>query len=34
MDVTLARDGSQWRIDHLTIDNMWFDGDPTVLAPA
>jgi SnoaL-like domain len=27
----LVRDGSAWRIRHLSIDNLWFDGDPQIL---
>jgi SnoaL-like domain len=27
----LTRDGQQWRISRLTIDNAWFEGDPAVL---
>jgi hypothetical protein len=27
----VVRDGSAWRIQHLSIDNAWFDGDPLVL---
>ena len=27
----LVRDGSTWRIQHLSIDSAWFEGDPTVL---
>ncbi|MEU6345853.1 nuclear transport factor 2 family protein [Streptomyces sp. NPDC046977] len=30
----LDRDGDQWRISHLAIDLVWFEGDPTVLLPA
>ena len=33
-DADLVRDGQQWRISRLTIDNAWFEGDPTVLMPA
>jgi ketosteroid isomerase-like protein len=33
LDATLLRDGTKWRITHLTIDNLWFEGDPAVLAP-
>jgi hypothetical protein len=31
--VELSRDGVRWVIDRLRIDNVWFDGDPTVLFP-
>ncbi|WP_328293123.1 nuclear transport factor 2 family protein [Kineococcus sp. NBC_00420] len=27
----LVRDGATWRIQHLSIDSAWFEGDPTVL---
>ena len=27
----LVRDGRSWRIRHLSIDNLWFDGDPQLL---
>jgi hypothetical protein len=27
----LERDGDVWRIQHLSIDSAWFDGDPLVL---
>jgi hypothetical protein len=30
-DVWLRRDGSEWRIARLSIDLVWFDGDPAVL---
>jgi ketosteroid isomerase-like protein len=33
LDATLLRDGTNWRITHLTIDNLWFEGDPKVLTP-
>ena len=32
--VELSRDGVRWVIDRLRIDNVWIDGDPTVLFPA
>jgi hypothetical protein len=31
--VALSRDGARWVIDHMRIDNVWLDGDPTVLFP-
>lgn len=31
--VQLARDGDRWAIDRMTIYNVWFDGDPSVLFP-
>lgn len=31
-DVSLARHGDVWVIRHLTVDNAWTEGDPTVLA--
>ncbi|MFJ2259434.1 nuclear transport factor 2 family protein [Streptomyces sp. NPDC087844] len=31
-DVSLARQGDVWVIRHLTVDNAWTEGDPTVLA--
>jgi hypothetical protein len=31
-NVDLVRDGEQWRIKHLTIDNLWFRGDVQVLS--
>ncbi|MGW6898934.1 nuclear transport factor 2 family protein [Streptomyces sp. NPDC054919] len=31
-NVDLVRDGDQWRIKHLTIDNLWFRGDVQVLS--
>jgi SnoaL-like domain len=30
-DVELVRDGANWRIRRLVIDNAWFSGDPHVL---
>jgi hypothetical protein len=30
-DVDLVRDGDTWRISRVTIDNAWFEGDPTLL---
>jgi hypothetical protein len=27
----LVRDEDTWRISRLTIDNAWFEGDPTLL---
>jgi hypothetical protein len=29
-DADLVRDGNTWRISRLTIDNIWFEGDPVV----
>jgi hypothetical protein len=29
-DADLVRDGDRWRISHLTIDNVWFEGDPAI----
>ena len=29
-DADLVRDGDTWRISRLTIDNVWFEGDPAV----
>jgi hypothetical protein len=29
-DADLVRDGDMWRISRLTIDNVWFEGDPSV----
>ncbi len=29
--VRLERNGELWAIQHLSIDNIWFDGDPQVL---
>lgn len=29
-DADLVRDGDTWRISRLTIDNIWFEGDPAV----
>lgn len=31
-DVVMARAGVDWVIQHVTIDNVWRDGDPGVLA--
>ena len=31
--VALSRDRARWVIDHLRIDTVWVDGDPTVLFP-
>ena len=31
-DVDLARSGEVWVVERLTVDNVWTDGDPTVLA--
>lgn len=31
-DVVLARAGADWVIQRVTIDNIWRDGDPSVLA--
>ncbi|MFE6888072.1 nuclear transport factor 2 family protein [Streptomyces sp. NPDC057694] len=31
-DVDLVRRGEAWVIQHLTVDNAWTEGDPTVLA--
>jgi hypothetical protein len=31
-DVELVRQGDIWVIQHLTVDNAWTEGDPTVLA--
>ena len=31
-DVQLARQGEVWRIERVTIDNVWRTGDPSVLA--
>lgn len=31
--VQLARDGDRWAIYRMTIYNVWFDGDPSVLFP-
>ncbi|WP_285469944.1 nuclear transport factor 2 family protein [Actinokineospora globicatena] len=28
---TLVRDGKRWRIKHVTIDNVWYTGDPQVI---
>lgn len=29
----LSRHGTQWQIEHMQIDMVWFDGDPTVRFP-
>ncbi|MFD6285734.1 nuclear transport factor 2 family protein [Streptomyces sp. NPDC060205] len=31
-DVELARQGEVWVVQHLTVDNAWTEGDPSVLA--
>lgn len=31
-DVQLARHGDAWRIERVTVDNVWRSGDPAVLA--
>ncbi|MBM7443016.1 nuclear transport factor 2 family protein [Streptomyces sp. HB132] len=31
-DVELVRNGDVWLIQHVTVDNAWTEGDPTVLA--
>ncbi|HEU4946757.1 MAG TPA: nuclear transport factor 2 family protein [Kribbella sp.] len=31
-DVELVRDGSRWLMRHVHIDNVWFTGDPWVIA--
>lgn len=31
-DVVLVREGADWVIEHVTIDNVWRSGDPGVLA--
>jgi hypothetical protein len=32
-DVSLRRDQPVWRISRLRIENLWFDGDPSVMFP-
>ena len=32
-EVRLSRQGAQWVIDHMRIDNVWTSGDPAVLFP-
>ena len=29
----LVRDGSRWLIERLRIENVWYDGEPSVLFP-
>jgi ketosteroid isomerase-like protein len=34
VDADVVRDGDRWRLRRLTIDNAWFEGNPTVVTSA